>query len=83
MIIDVKFHDDVPIPPAVMLQALRQLVHSLESNLQRKPDAPFISMGGELENGRVTSWLHFHTDVREQFACKAGLEGKPSGDRDE
>jgi len=83
MIIDVNFHDDVPIPPGVMLQALRHLVHSLESNLQGKARAPFISMGGVVENGCFTFWLHFHTEEQEQIACKAGLERKPSSDRDE
>ncbi len=83
MIIDVNFQDDVPIPPAVMLQGLRHLVHSLESNLQRKPNAPFISMGGTLEKSCATSWLHFHTDVSEQLECKAGLGRNASSDRDE
>jgi len=83
VIIDVNFQDDVPIPPAVMLQGLRHLVHSLESNLQRKPNAPFISMGGMLEKGRAIFWLHFHTDMEGQLECKAGLESDSSGDRDE
>jgi len=74
MIIDVTFQDDASITPAVMLQALRHLAHSLESNLQRKPNAPFIAMGGSLEKGSVICWLHFHTDAEEQEQCRNGLD---------
>jgi len=89
VIIDVNFQDDVAIPPAVMLQALRQLVFSLESNLKRKPNAPFISMGGSFQKGNCACWLHFHTDAPGQLQCQliaevaSGLDDEPSGDRDE
>lgn len=83
MIIDVTFTDDAAIPPAVMLQALRHLAYSLESNLQRKPNAPFIGMGGAIEKGCFVSWLHFHTDPQEQAECRDGVAAKPSGDQDE
>jgi len=88
VIIDVTFQDEVSITPAVMLQALRHLTHSLESNLQRKPNAPYIAMGGSLEKGWVICWLHFHTELAEQLECRAGrahedLDRKPLGDRNE
>ena len=73
MIIDVTFQDSVSITPAVMLQALRHLAHSLESNLQRKPNAPYIAMGGSLEKGSVVCWLHFHTDADERAECRKSL----------
>lgn len=83
MIIDVNFQDDVPIVPAVMLHGLCHLVHSLESNLQCKPNAPFISMGGVVEKGRAIFWLHFHTDEDGQLECRVGLDRDLSGDRHE
>ena len=73
MIIDVTFQDDRSITPAVTLQALRHLIHSLESNLKRQPRAPFIAMGGSLDKGSVICWLHFHTDPKEQAECRSGL----------
>ena len=89
MIIDVHFQDEAAIPPAVMLQALRYLAHSLDSNLQRKPDAPYIAMGGSSQKGHFECWLHFHTDVAGRLQCQlimdivSGLNDEPSGDRDE
>lgn len=74
MIINVTLQDSVSITPAVMLQALRHLAHSLESNLQGKPNAPFIAMGGSFEKGSVVCWLHFHTDPDEQEQCRNGLD---------
>jgi len=87
MIIDITFQDEVSITPAVMLQALRHLTYSLESNLQRKPGAPYIAMGGSLEKGSVVCWLHFHTDAAAQAECRTGRQSEESdrkspGDQD-
>jgi len=82
VIIDVNFQDDKAIPPAVMLQALRHLAHSLESNLQRKPNAPFIAMGGSFQKGSFACWLHFHTNADGQRQCQAIAEATGEMDDD-
>jgi len=90
VIIDVFFEDAAPIPPAVMLQALRFLTFTLESNLKGRPIQAALLMAGSMENGRHIRALHFHTDGKGRPVCAIfgpGEEnvgnGNSSDDQDE